>query len=79
MDSETKCRLNRWIKARVGEPVSALDLGERLLVFGTISGYVGIFDLESTELHYLNISYDELVRGVQIVDRRQVYCVIGDL
>lgn len=34
-----------YIETRLGEPITALDIQNEYLVFGSISGYYGLLDL----------------------------------
>jgi hypothetical protein len=48
-------KFEKWVKIRIGEPITAIDLTEGIfsnslffkdtLVFGSISGYVGFYSI----------------------------------
>lgn len=75
----TAPELEYFIKARVGEPITAMTFGDRKLipsesgdqsyleadqlVFGSISGYVGSY--RSGKVTYDKAIYNEMIRDVQ--------------
>lgn len=46
-------KFEKWVKIRIGEPITAIDLRGDYLVFGSISGYVGTYQLSTGELKYI--------------------------
>lgn len=49
------------------------------IVFGSISGYIGIYDKQSKSLKYVEMMFDELVREISIDPVKDKFkAVIGD-
>ena len=61
----------KWVKIRIGEPLTALDMNERtwwgevgVVIFGSISGYIGYYQFASNMLKYIENTFEELIRAV---------------
>lgn len=81
----------KWVKIRIGEPLTALDMNERkpswevgVVIFGSISGYIGYYQFASNTLKYIENTFEELIRAVSLpptqiyIDRGRAFGVIGD-
>lgn len=54
----------KWIKIRIGEPLTALDMNERtnqfiagVVIFGSISGYIGFYIFATNTLKYIENTF----------------------
>lgn len=43
-----------FIECILGEPITAVNSNENMIVFGSISGYYGVFDILSKKANYSN-------------------------
>lgn len=55
-----------FIPCRLGEPISALDIADGVLAFGSIIGYYGLYFVERDAVRYGRECLTELVRAVKI-------------
>jgi hypothetical protein len=65
------------VKIRIGEPLTAIDITacistpiKEKVLFGSISGYVGSFNLENKKTTYFDQIDEELIRGVGLFSSR---------
>lgn len=70
-------KIEVFIPCRLGEPLSALFIAENTLYFGSISGYVGKYDLTTKLLEYFPHCMAELIRDIY-VENEKVYFCVGD-
>ena len=49
------------------------------MVLGSISGYIGYYNIEKNTLKYLNDTFDELVRDIYFHPDNTAIAVIGDV
>ena len=61
---EGKAKYLSWVKIRIGEPLTALEVDAEKIVFGAISGYVGYYTLANKKTSYFEHIDEELIRGV---------------
>ena len=54
----------KWVKIRIGEPLTALDMNERkvwgqagVVIFGSISGYIGYYLFANNTLKYIENTF----------------------
>ena len=71
MQEAKSIRLLSWVKIRIGEPLTAVEIDKRnykfteeRVSFGSISGYVGYYDFDKKKTTYFEAINDELIRGV---------------
>jgi hypothetical protein len=76
MQSLTK--FEKWVKIRIGEPITALDIDNEWVVFGSISGYLGFYNIERSDLKYIQEVFEEIVRGIHITADKRAFVCIGD-
>lgn len=63
-----------FIPCRLGEPISALDISDGVLAFGSIIGYYGLYFIERDALLYGKECLTELVRAVKIFGKHLYLC-----
>jgi hypothetical protein len=66
-----------YIPCRLGEPITALDIADGHLAFGSIIGYYGVYSFENDELRYGKECLNELVRAIKIFHGK-LYMTNGD-
>lgn len=66
-----------FIPCRLGEPITAIDISEGNIAFGSIIGYYGVYNIDNDELHYGKECLSELVRAVKLF-KRKLYLTNGD-
>ncbi|CAD8210023.1 unnamed protein product [Paramecium pentaurelia] len=71
-------KFDKWVKIRIGEPITAFDVDNNMIIFGAISGYIGQYLYNQNELRYIPDVFEEIIRGVTI-DQDKVYIVVGDV
>lgn len=54
--------IEKYIPSRVGEPITAVDMSENLVYFGSISGYIGYYHLKDKILKY----EDKIIQSVSM-------------
>ncbi len=67
------------IKIRIGEPITAISLNQSGLVVGSISGYIGYYNIAKNTLKYMNDTFDELVRDIYLHPDNTATALIGDI
>ncbi|CAD8125935.1 unnamed protein product [Paramecium sonneborni] len=72
-------KFDKWIKIRIGEPITAFDVDSNMIIFGSISGYIGQYLYNQNELRYIPDVLEEIIRGVTIEQQDRVYIVVGDV
>ena len=70
-------RLIAFIECRLAEPITAVDVNNEYVAFGSISGYFGIFNIKSKTAKYSEKCEDELIRGVKLYENH-IYVLVGD-
>lgn len=66
-----------FIESRLAEPITAVDVCGQIVLFGSISGYFGVFNIQTQKVAYSNYCEDELIREVRIFDKNG-YIMVGD-
>ena len=66
-----------FIPCRLGEPITALDISDGQIAFGSIIGYYGVYNVELDELRYGRDCLSELVRSAKIF-KKHLYLTNGD-
>ena len=66
-----------FIESRLAEPITAIDVYGQYVLFGSISGYFGVFYADTQKVAYSNYCEDELIRQVRIFDKNG-YIMVGD-
>ena len=67
------------LNTRFGDPITALDMNDQALVYGTALGKISFYSFESKTLTDLIESSEEPVRGIRIIGDLTIYAAIGDL
>ncbi|EGR26928.1 hypothetical protein IMG5_204300 [Ichthyophthirius multifiliis] len=65
-------KFEKLIKIRIGEPITAVQIHQDLVIVGSISGYVGIYNIQNSQLQYIQEVYEEIIRGVQNINYLQI-------
>lgn len=55
-----------FIETRIGEPLTAIDIAENIVVFGSISGYYGKLNTLDKKVDFSKTCESELVRDIKI-------------
>lgn len=66
-----------FIETRIGEPITAIDLNDTHLVFGSISGYYGSLNFKTNKYIFSEKCEIELIRDIKIV-KEDLYILVGD-
>ncbi|KAM3146491.1 hypothetical protein pb186bvf_001460 [Paramecium bursaria] len=71
-------KFEKWIKIRIGEPITGLDCDNSNVIFGAITGYVGFYQIDTLELKYIPEVFEEIIRQVRI-EKHKTYIIVGDI
>ncbi|EAR90973.3 hypothetical protein TTHERM_00145780 (macronuclear) [Tetrahymena thermophila SB210] len=80
MNSTVKETANfeKLVKIRIGEPLTAVEISQQHAIFGSISGYVGAYGLDTKELIYIQEVFEEIIRGIQQKENGSFNVLVGD-
>lgn len=68
-----------FIKCRIGEPLTAVDISKTHVTFGSISGYIGIYDMNIKLTKYVDTVFEELIREIEInAEKEEIKAMVGD-
>lgn len=81
MEANNNISLVRYISLRYADPVCAIDLSDKYLLYGTMLGTSAIYSINQRKLITLSETQEEHVSGVKIDDNNnenKLYVCIGD-
>lgn len=53
-------KIKKFIPSRIGEPLTSFSINQDLIVFGSVSGYIGVYHVKTNKVTYDHVRLYEV-------------------